>query len=611
MSTEQGQISIHTDNILPIIKKWLYAEKEIFLRELVANASDAITKLQKIALAGEAEDVPEPKISIEVSQKKGTVSITDTGVGMTADEIRKYINQIAFSGVKEFVEKYQGKDEQSQIIGHFGLGFYSAFMVATTVEIDSLSYKSGSEAVHWSCTGDINFTMQASKRREVGTTITLHIGEDSKEMLDSLKVQSLLDRYCAFIRYPIEVEGKVVNDPNPLWTKSPSSLKDEDYQELFRKLFPASPDPLFWIHLNLDYPFNLRGVLFFPRFSHEFEAAEGQVKLYCNQVFVADNAKELIPEYLTVLKGVIDVPDLPLNVSRSYLQTDPTVRKIAEHISKKVADKFSGMAKTERADYEKYWKDIAPFVKYCMMRDSKFAERMQEFVIYRSTNGSFTTLDEYHERNKDKLDKKIVYVSDETAQAAYVKMFQEQGLEAIITESGIDKHFLPFFEMTISRKYEFQRIDADISQHLLDESSDSKIVDPKDQQTGSEKIAGIFERFLKLDRLKFKVSPLKSATIPAMLVQSEQDRRMKDMAQYMPFGDLSALQKNEKTLMINSNCPAVKQLISLSALPGRDDDVRLMVEQIYDLAFMQHGDFNPESMQQFIDRSVRLLSRVH
>jgi molecular chaperone HtpG len=610
MSAEQGQISIHTDNILPIIKKWLYAEKEIFIRELVANASDAITKLQKLQLNGEVSDTPEPKISVAVDKKNGIVTVSDTGLGMTADEVRKYINQIAFSGVKEFVEKYQGKDEQSQIIGHFGLGFYSAFMVATTVEIESLSYREGAEPVHWSCTGDVHYTMSPGKRKEVGTSIVLHIADDSKEMLEESTIRSLLDRYCAFIRYPIEIDGKVVNDPQPIWTKSPSTLKDEDYKEFFRKLFPTSADPLFWIHLNLDYPFNLRGVLYFPKFNHEFDAAEGQVKLYCNQVFVADNAKELIPEHFTVLKGVIDCPDLPLNVSRSYLQTDPTVRKIAEHVTKKVADKFSGMAKTERSDYEKFWQDIAPFVKYCMMRDNKFAERMQEHVIFKSITGAFTTVDEYLERMQEKTDKKVIYVSDETAQSAYVKMFKDHDLEAVIADSNIDKHFLPFYEMTSAKKYQFQRIDADISKHLVDDEHESKIVDPNDQRTASEKISGLFERFLKLDKLKFKVSPLKAASIPAMLVQSESDRRLKEMAKFMPFGDLSGLQKGEQTLMINSNCPAVKQLMTLAQTPGRDDDVKLIIEQIYDLAHLQQGGFNPEGMQQFIDRSVKLLSRM-
>jgi molecular chaperone HtpG len=608
--SERGHISIHTENILPIIKKWLYAEKDIYLRELVANASDALTKMQKISLTDDVKNVPEPKITIALDKTAGTLTISDSGLGMTEDEVKKYINQIAFSGVTEFVKKYEGKDEQSQIIGHFGLGFYSAFMVSSKVEIQTLSYQPGSQAVHWACSGDTEFTLDKGTRTEIGTTIVLHIAQDSQEMLDSFKIEEILNHYCAFIRYPIELDGKQINETTPLWTKNASALTDEDYKEFYLKVFPMAPEPLFWIHLNLDYPVNLRGILYFPKFSHEFEATEGQVKLFCNQVFVADNCKEIIPEYLTVLKGVLDIPDLPLNVSRSYLQSDPQVKKITEHIVKKVADKFAGMAKTERENFEKFWKDVHPFVKYCMMRDQKFCERMQEHLIFESTSDKITTLDEYLERVGEKTEKKVIYVTDKIAQANLIRMFKDQELEAIIADTNIDKHFIPFLEMQSKKKYEFMRIDSDVSKFLVDESADSKIVDPKDSKTLAQKIEDLFNSHLKIDHLKFKISSLKSDRVPAMLLQDESDRRMSEMSKFMPFGDMSAFRKPEKTLMINSNSPLVKQLAKLAELPGRDADVKILAEQIYDLAYLQHGQFSADGMQAFIERSVAIMNRI-
>jgi len=608
--SERGHISIHTENILPIIKKWLYAEKDIYLRELVANASDALTKLQKISVTDDVKDIPEPKITITLNKDAGTLTIADSGLGMTEDEVKKYINQIAFSGVTEFVKKYEGKDEQSQIIGHFGLGFYSAFMVSSKVEIQTLSYQQGAQAVHWSCSGDTEFILEKGTRTEVGTSIILHIADDSKEMIDSFKIEEILHHYCAFIRYPIELDGKQINDTTPLWTKNASALKDEDYKEFYQKVFPMGQEPLFWIHLNLDYPVNLRGILYFPKFSHEFEATEGQVKLFCNQVFVADNCKEIIPEYLTVLKGVLDIPDLPLNVSRSYLQSDPQVKKITEHIVKKVADKFAGMAKTERENFEKFWKDVHPFVKYCMMRDQKFCERMQEHLIFESTADKITTLDEYLERVCEKTEKKVIYVTDKIAQANLIRLFKEQELEAIIADTNIDKHFIPFLEMQSKKKYEFMRIDSDVSKFLVDDSADSKIVDPKDSKTLAQKIEDLFNTHLKIDHLKFKISSLKSDRVPAMLLQDENDRRMTEMSKFMPFGDMSAFRKPEKTLMINANSPLVKQLAKLAELPGREADVKILAEQIYDLAFLQHGQFSADGMQAFIERSVAIMNRI-
>lgn len=608
--TETGHISIHTENILPIIKKWLYAEKEVFLRELVANATDALTKLRKLSLVGEAsQDIPEAKINVVIDKDAKTLTVTDTGLGMTADEIRKYINQVAFSGIKDFVEKYQDKDDAHQIIGHFGLGFYSSFMVASKVEIDTLSYKTGAEAAHWSCDGSTQFELSPSKRREIGTSITLHISDDSTEMLDEGTIRSILNKYCAFTKFPIELSGKVVNDPQPIWSKSPSQLTEKDYIDFFHKLFPMSPDPLFWIHLNVDHPFKLSGILYFPKLKHELDASQGEVKLYCNQVYVADNAKELIPEFLTLLKGAVDCPDLPLNVSRSALQKDPQAQLISQHIVKKVADKLTGMAKNEDEAFKKFWPDIAPFVKYGMMREHKFAERMLDHVIFKTTEGGFTNLPAYLERTKGKLDDKIVYASDEAAHASYLKMFKDHGLEAVIADTMIDQHFLPFLEMESQRKFKFQRIDADIAKHLVDDKAASNIVDPKDNKNVVEKIQDLFKKHLSRTKVKVRIESLKS-NVPAVLLFDEGLRRIKEMSRMNPYASEQDAQLDEHTLVVNQNSSAVKGLLQLANSPLRDAEAQMMVDQIYDLAYLQQGRFSPEEMQRFIDRSSTLLSRV-
>lgn len=606
--TEKGHISIHTENILPIIKKWLYSEKEIFLRELVANAADAITKLEKLALLGETTNPHnESRITIQVDKDKKQITITDTGLGLTADEVKKYINQVAFSGVKDFVAKYQGKDEESQVIGHFGLGFYSSFMVAEKVEIDSLSHQSGAKAAHWSCDGSTEFVLNDSSRTVVGTTITLHIAEDSLEMLEASKIREILRKYCAFIRFPIYLQEEMVNEPRPLWTKNPSELKDDDYKEFFTQLFPQSAEPLFWIHLNVDYPFKLRGILYFPQLQHELEASQGEVKLFCNQVYVADNPKELVPEFLTLLKGVIDCPDLPLNVSRSYLQNDPQARKIKEHISKKVADRLTGMAKTEKEIFEKYWEDISPFVKYGMMRDSKFQERLKDFLIFKSSSGEYTTLDAYLERMKDKTDGKVIYASDESLQSSYLAMLKENDVEAIIATTVIDQHFLPYMEMQSAGKLKFQRIDADVLSHVLDQNADSKIVD-KDNKTSHEKVTDLFTKHLGDKKVKIRVESLKSTKVPAMILVDENVRRIKEMGMFGALPSLAAGFEVTPTLVVNSNSAAVKNLLQMThKLAPNPQHVEFMVQHIYDLAYMQHNKFTPDAMQAFIERSAVLL----
>jgi molecular chaperone HtpG len=609
-SNETGHISIHAENILPIIKRWLYSEKEIFIRELVANAADAMTKLQKLRVLGEVKtETADAKITVNIDKDKKTVTISDAGLGMTTDEVKKYINQVAFSGVEDFVAKYQDKADDQQIIGHFGLGFYSAYMVASKVEIDTLSYQDGAKAAHWECDGSTEFKLSAGSRKTVGTDIILHIADDATEMLEQTKLEELLSRYCAFIRYPIEIGGQVVNEPNPIWTKSQSQLNDKDYLDFFHKVFPGSPDPLFWIHLNVDHPFNLKGVLYFPKVRHEFEASQGQVKLYCNQVFVADNCKELIPEFLTLLKGVIDCPDLPLNVSRSYLQTDPTVRKISEHIVKKVADKLSGMSKTELDSFKKYWDDIHPFVKFGMLRDSKFYDRMIEHVLFKTTKGDYFTLDQYLDRNKDKTDGTIIYASDSQAQSGIIAMLESESVDVILAETFIDSHFVPFVEMQSMRKYKFARVDSDITKHLKDTTA-AEIVDPVDNKKPSEKLDELFRKFLTKQNVKIKVEPFKSAILPGMLMVDETIRRIKDMTRMSPTAGGDNPWGDEHTLVVNQNNPAVKKLLEIARLPGKDDEVRLAVDHIYDLAYLQQGKFTADMMKTFVDRSAKLLERL-
>lgn len=618
---ESGHISIHAENILPIIKRWLYSEKEIFLRELISNGADAILKLQKLALIGEAQgDLPDAEITITIDKDLGQVVITDTGLGMTADEIKKYINQVAFSGLHDFMDKYKDKDDSQQVIGHFGLGFYSSFMVASKVEIDTLSYKPGSEAAHWSCDGSTEFVLTASERKTIGTSIILHIADDCKEMLEEDTIRMLVMRYCAFIRYPVKLGGETINEPSPLWTKTPSSLTDKDYIDFFHSMFPMNPDPLFWIHLNVDHPFNLKGVLYFPKLKHELDASQGEVKLYCNQVYVADNSKELIPEFLTLLKGVIDCPDLPLNVSRSYLQSDPTVKKISEHITKKVADKLSGMAKTDLASYEKFWDDIHPFIKYGMMRDHKFFERMQEHIVFKLADVKneagqpvHVTLPQYKERMLGKVeDGTVIYTSDPKTQVGYLRLLKDHDMVAVVADTMIDQHFLPYYEMQTGRQWKFKRVDADLAAHLVEANAPDLVTDANSTKTSSETVEKIFRDHLSSPNVKIRVETMKSDKVPAMLIQDESARRMKDMARgnpsMAPF--MGGSTPDEPTLVVNQKSPAIKNLVKLAAAFNREDDVKMVVNQIYDLAWLQQGEFTADMMQSFIDRSTAILGRL-
>ncbi|MCX7714964.1 MAG: molecular chaperone HtpG [Clostridia bacterium] len=604
----KGNISV-SENIFPIIKKWLYSDKDIFLRELVSNGCDAITKLKKLSSLGEAEieDNPQYKIEITCDKDNKKLIISDNGIGMTAEEIDKYINQIAFSGAADFLEKYKdNSDDNAQIIGHFGLGFYSAFMVAEKVQIDTLSYIDGAAPVKWECDGSMEYEISEGSRTTRGTTITLFIAEDSKEFLEEYTVRSVLNKYCSFL--PVEIyfytngkeesddaENKPINDTVPLWMKNPKDCTDEDYKAFYTKVFMDFTPPLFWIHLNVDYPFNLKGILYFPKLTHELNGAEGQIKLYNNQVFVADNVKEVIPEFLMLLKGVIDCPDLPLNVSRSFLQNDGYVKKISAHITKKIADKLTELYKKERDNYNTYWDDIHIFIKYGCMRDEKFYEKVKDILIYKNTNGNYVGLHEYLE---GKNDKNVYYVSDEKQQAQYINMFKEHNLDALILPTMIDTHFISFIEMK-EDGVRFKRIDSNLSDILTD--------DKNNNEEKNKALCDLFKKTLNIEDLKIEVQGLKNAEIPAVILLSEESRRMREM--YKAYGQsmasMTAMFKDEFTLVLNSSNPLIQKLDGLN-----DEDKKLACEHIYDLAMISHKPLDGEHMTKFIERSNLLLNKL-
>lgn len=613
--SESGTISIHAENILPIIKKWLYSEKEIFIRELVANSVDAMHKLQKMHTFGELDDEL-GKLSVKIScdRDNKTVTVSDNGIGMTADEVKRYINQVAFSGVKDFVENYQDKDASQQVIGHFGLGFYSSFMVAKRVEIDTLSYQEGAEAVRWSCDGSVNFTLSPSSTRDRGTSVILHIADDCQEMLDEKHLQHLLRKYCSFVKYPLFIGEEQVNNTDPLWNKSPSSLDDKKYLDFFHNLFPHSPDPMFWIHLNVDYPFEVKGILFFPRSLPKIDVTnKGEVKLYCRQMYVATNLEGLVPEYLTVLQGAIDCADLPLNVSRSYLQNDPQVRKISQHISKKVADRIVGMAKTERDKLKDIWQDLHAFVKFAMLNDTDFCDRLMPHILFRTTKGIYLTLDEYLTKNSERTSGNIVYANDVDSQVAHLELFEEQEIDVIVADALIDGHFIATVEDRSNNKYSFRRIDAIFSDNLIGKQK-STIVDPNNQKDESETVADLFRKFLDKQRVRVRVENFKSNSTSAMLIFDEGIRRRKELAQHRRhYGVNAALfgdtMHDEHELVVNNNNPVIKRLLKLS-VAGKKEDVKLLVNQVYDLAFLQHGRLTSSMMKDFIKRSSSIMERM-
>ncbi|AUS95830.1 molecular chaperone HtpG [Clostridium thermosuccinogenes] len=629
MNRESGSISINTENIFPIIKKWLYSDKDIFIRELVSNSSDAISKLKKLVSIGEAEveDGTVYQIKVVVDKDNKTIKVIDNGIGMTGEEVKKYINQIAFSGAKDFIEKYKDKTDEGQIIGHFGLGFYSAFMVSDKVQIDTLSYQKGAEAVRWTSTGGTEYELEASDRTERGTTVTLYVAEDSQEFLDQWKMREILQKYFSFLPYELYIEDaasekeeaksedkgkddgeskkrepKPINDTSPLWLKNPRDCTEDEYKEFYRKVFHDFEDPLFWIHLNMDYPFNLKGILYFPKLKHEFETMEGQIKLYYNQVFVADNIKEIIPEFLMLLKGTIDCPDLPLNVSRSFLQNDGYVKKISAHITKKVADKLVSLFENERDNYNKYWDDINPFVKYGCMREEKFFERVKDIIIFKTTNGDYVTLKDYLERNKEKHENKVFYTNDENQQAQYIRLFKEQGIEVAILPSMIDSHFIQFMEIKESG-IKFTRVDSDLSDSMKE---DGAVVD-KDIQ---DKLEKLFKDNLSNDKLNIKVEALKAESIPGMILASEHSRRMQEMSRMFGGADMSHMFPKEETLVLNRNNSLIKAVVKLMDREDKKEDVKLICEQVYDLSMMGHRQLEPEAMAKFIERSSTILAKL-
>lgn len=623
----KGNISVDSENLFPIIKKWLYSDKDIFLRELVSNGCDAVTKLKKLASIGEAQIDENEKFKVTVSIFKDAkkLVISDNGIGMTAEEIDKYINQIAFSGASDFLSKYKEEDDKgSQIIGHFGLGFYSAFMVADSVEIDSLLYQDGAKAAKWTCDGSMEFDLTDGDRTERGTTITLNIAEDSEEFLEESTIRQILHKYCAFL--PIEIyveipedkhedhcdcghdhdheheddtpsEPKPINNTTPLWMKKPSECTDEEYKEFYRNVFMDFNEPLFWIHLNVDYPFNLKGILYFPKINHEFAGQEGQIKLYNNQVFVADNVKEVIPEFLMLLKGVIDCPDLPLNVSRSFLQNDGYVKKISSHITKKVADKLTSIYNNERENYEKYWDYINIFIKYGCLRDEKFYEKVKDVIIYKDIDGKYLTLDEYLD---GKEEKDVYYVSDPQTQSQYINMFKNQGLNAVVLPSMMDTHFISLVEMK-QTGVKFKRIDSAIN----DISDNTEKDDSAKEQ--EKKLIEKFKNEIKDDTLKIEVQSLKDDSIPAVILLGEQSRRMQEM--YKAYGQQMAgmadMFHDEFTLVLNSNNSLIKKIDTLN-----DEDANLVIDHVYDLAKISHSPLPAEQMTKFIERSNKLLEKL-
>ena len=648
MSNEKGTISIDTENIFPIIKKWLYSDKDIFIRELISNGCDAVSKLKRLISLGEAEEVSEAfKITVTVDKENKTLTFTDNGIGMTEEEVKKYINQVAFSGAADFMEKYKEKmDQGNDIIGHFGLGFYSAFMVSKRVQIDTLSYKEGAEAVRWICDGGTEYEISPSDtQKERGTTITLYIDEESEEFLNGYKVRGIVEKYCSFLPteiYFVDVEEEKrkaeekakkeeeikkkkeageevkeeeendvvdvpqpINDTNPLWLKKPSECTDEEYKDFYRKVFNCYDEPLFWIHLNVDYPFNLKGILYFPKLKNEFELVEGQVKLFNNQVFVADNIKEVIPEFLLLLKGVIDCPDLPLNVSRSFLQNDREVAKISKHIVKKVADKLNSIFNKDREQYNKFWDDIQLFIKYGCLRDEGFYDKIKDSIVFKTINDEYVTLKDYLEKAKDTHENKVFYVSDLEKQSQYIKLFKEYGIDAVILSTPIDNNFMSFLEYK-DQNVKFTRVDSDISDLLKDKDENKE-----DKKEENEKIIKVFKDVVGEEMKEYSVESLKNEGTPAMVLTSEYSRRMAEMQKQFGGNMMAGMNfPQERTLVINDKNAIVKKLVSLADDESKKDKVSLIVNQIVDLALIGNKELNAEELDTFIKRTNDLMTMV-
>lgn len=619
MTSQQGNISIHAQNIMPIIKRWLYSDKDIFIREMVSNGCDAITK-QKMLSPGAEEDW---RVTVTLDAEKGELTFSDNGIGMTAEEVEKYINQVAFSGAEEFLKNYEG-DEKGGIIGHFGLGFYSAFMVADRVTIETLSGKEGASPVRWTSEDGMAFTMEDGSRTQRGTDVILHISEEEKEFLEEYRVREVLKRYCGFMATPVyfdvvkkeepakegqegekAAENKepkspeLINDTPALWLKAPKDCTDEEYKKFYRDVFHTFDDPLFYVHLNVDYPFNLKGILYFPKLTNDFGTREGEIKLFSGQVFVADNIKEVIPEFLMLLKGVIDCPDLPLNVSRSFLQNDGYVKKLSAYITRKVADKLTGLFNSERDNYQKYWDDIHPFVKYGCMRDAKFFDQVKDTLLYKTTKGEYLTLQEYLSKNEGKLGgKKVIYTNDPTRQSASVAMYDAEGIDVVVMDALIDLNFLSFMEYSSGVEgLTFARVDADSQTFQKEMTEDEK----KQSEEDEKKLADVLHKATGKEDLTVKLASLKDESLPAMLTQEEQGRRFSEMSRI--YGQDFKLPETH-TLVLNAANPVVKSLISGEA----DEETRgLIAAQLYDLARMSTRPLEKEEVTAFLSRSNKLL----
>ena len=647
----QGSLTINSENIFPIIKKWLYQDHDIFYRELISNGCDAVTKLKKLSLIGEYEAPAEEhyRIDVTVDPDKKTIEVKDNGLGMTEEEVNSYINQVAFSGAADFLEKYKDKANEDQIIGHFGLGFYSAFMVADKVTIDTRSYRPDAVPVHWESDGGTEYSMTEGTKEDRGTLITLYLNEDSLEFCNGYKAREVIEKYCSFM--PVEIylhdvkqdeedrkrgenpeenpEEKPLNDTNPLWNENPSQVKEEQYKEFYRKVFMDYKEPLFWIHLNMDYPFNLKGILYFPKINTQYDNLEGTIKLYNNQVFIADNIKEVIPEYLMLLKGVIDCPDLPLNVSRSALQNDGFVKKISDYITKKVSDKLSGMFKTDRENYEKYWDDISPFIKYGCLKDSKFGDKMKDAILMKDLDGRYLTVEEYLKRDgeeakpEDEAPKEapeakqeeakseekpaekqtVYYVTDEKEQGQYIRMFREAKLNAVILGQVIDTPFIGYMEQK-NENVKFVRIDADLTEAFKEDTKKDEAEEKK-----AEALISLFRKAAGNEQLDVKVEYLKDAEVASMMTMSEEGRRMQEMmkmyAMYgMQMGDLG---EKDQTLILNANNRLVKRLLNEE---GGEELRQQIAEQLYDMALLSRGGLSQERMTGFIRRSQELMMKL-
>jgi len=607
---QEGELSIETKDLFPILKKWMYSERDVFLRELVANALDAIKKLQNMINFGDYSETIEPEISIDIDVEKGTLKVSDNGLGMTRNEIERYINQIAFSGVNDFVKKYSDRDVKDQTIGFFGVGFYSTFMVARKVDIITRSYKKGEEAVKWSCLGTPKFTMKTFEREGVGTDVVLHVDDKNKDILKDKYIRKVIRKHCQFLPINIKFEGEVINDPEPLWRKQPSSVSDEEYKEFYKGLYNTFQDPYFWIHLNVDYPFNLKGILYFPQLQHDMESPQEQIKIFCNQMFVTDHSKELVPEFLTLLQGAIDSNDIPLNISRSMLQRDPTVIKIGRLIVTQVARELKGIHGKDPERYQDIWKEINTIIKYGCMQDEKFYDKIKDALIFKSTNGTFTLIKDYIERNREKNHDMIFYATHEAKQKVYLDLIRENDLEALVMDSVIDPHFVQFLEQKLE-DVRFSRVDSDISRFIKDprKKEGEEKGEGKKKNREYDKIKGIFEKYLEKEDLMVEVEELKNSSVPAMIVIEELMRRFQDMGR---LSRTTMFPYNTKhVLVVNAGNPIIKNLPVLYRGRKKDREERMknICKTVYDLALLAQGKLESEDTATFIERAGNILER--